>query len=65
MKPQAEEARIRYLYRQLILRGQLRLPHHAAVKLVGPDCAYHLYRDYTGNDQVRKADNACKPLLST
>ncbi len=39
----AEEIRLRYRYRTLILRGQLRLPRAAAVALVGPDCAYHLY----------------------
>ncbi len=40
----SEEARIRHLYRSLILQRKIRLPHEAAVKLVGPDCAYHLYR---------------------
>ncbi len=44
VNPRAEELRIRYLYRDLILRGRLRLPPQAAVPLVGPDCAYHLYR---------------------
>ncbi len=42
MNPKAEEIRIRYLYRTLILRGQLQLPLQAAIPLVGPDCAYHL-----------------------
>ncbi len=42
--PRAEEARLRYLYRSLILRGQIRLPREAALPLVGPDCAYHLYQ---------------------
>jgi len=42
--PRAEEVRLRYLYRGLVLRGRLRLPPEAAVALVGPDCAYHLYR---------------------
>jgi hypothetical protein len=41
--PRAEEARLRYLYRNLILRGRLRLPREAALPLVGPDCAFHLY----------------------
>lgn len=41
--PRAEEARLRHLYRNLILRGCLRLPREAALPLVGPDCAYHLY----------------------
>lgn len=40
----AEEVRLRYLYRSLILRGRLRLSRAAAVSLIGPDCAYHLYR---------------------
>ncbi|MDW7711132.1 MAG: hypothetical protein SCH98_11715 [Deferrisomatales bacterium] len=42
--PRAEEARLRHLYRTLVLRGRLRLPAEAARPLVGPDCAYHLYR---------------------
>ena len=42
-KPAAEEIRLRHLYRNLVLRGKLRLPFEAAVKLVGPDCAFHLY----------------------
>ncbi len=43
MNPKAEEARLRYLDRSLIVSGRLRLPLEAAVPLVGPDCAYHLY----------------------
>lgn len=39
----AEEIRIRYLYRDLVLRGKVKLPFAAARKTVGPDCAYHLY----------------------
>ncbi len=39
----SEEVRIRHLYRRLILQGKIKLPYEAAVKLVGPDCAYHLY----------------------
>jgi len=39
-----EELRRRYRYRTLILRGKLRLSLGAARALVGPDCAYHLYR---------------------
>ncbi len=40
----AEEVRLRYLYRRLVVTGALRLPPEAAVALVGPDCAYQLYR---------------------
>ena len=43
MNGKAEEMRIRYLYRDLVLRKKIRLPFEGAVKLVGPDCAYHLY----------------------
>jgi hypothetical protein len=50
--PKAEAARIRYLYRSLILRGELKLPRDAAIPLVGPDCAYHLYRGYLPRRQL-------------
>ena len=40
----AQEIRRRYRYRQLLLRGPARLPRQAVVGLIGPDCAYHLYR---------------------
>jgi hypothetical protein len=42
--PEAEKLRIRYLYRVEVLRGRMRLPVQALRSLVGPDCAYHLYR---------------------
>lgn len=38
-----EEIRLRYLYRRTILSGKVRLPLEAAKRLIGPDCAYHLY----------------------
>ncbi len=43
MNRKAEEIRIRYLYRDLVLKRKIRLPLEGAVRLVGPDCAYHLY----------------------
>lgn len=43
MNRMAEEIRIKYLYRDLILKRKITLPLDAAKKLVGPDCAYHLY----------------------
>ena len=54
--PRAEEVRLRYLYRSLILRGRLRLPLEAARPLVGPDCAYHLYRYETGRRPDRPSE---------
>jgi hypothetical protein len=38
-----EAARLRYHYRRLILLGRVALPLEAARRIVGPDCAYHLY----------------------
>jgi len=43
MSRKSEEIRIRYLYRNMVLRGQLQLPLKTAIKIIGPDCAYHLY----------------------
>ncbi len=40
---EAEIMRLKYKYRKLILEGKIRLRHDDAAKLVGPDCAYHLY----------------------
>jgi hypothetical protein len=40
----AGELRVRYKYRELVLRGLVRAPRKALRPLVGPDCAYHLYR---------------------
>ncbi len=47
MKPEAEIIRIRYLYRRKILNGELNVSHSTAKRLVGPDCAYHLYGRHT------------------
>jgi len=40
---QPEEIRIRQRYRTLILQGKLKVSLEAARRMVGPDCAYHLY----------------------
>ena len=39
----AELTRLKYKYRRLIMKGELRLPPREAALLIGPDCAYHLY----------------------
>jgi hypothetical protein len=39
----AQAARGKYLYRRLVMRGGVKIPTKLAIKLVGPDCAYHLY----------------------
>jgi hypothetical protein len=43
MSAELEAQRIRSRYRRLVLLGAAKLPLDAALKLVGPDCAYHLY----------------------
>lgn len=48
----AEEMRLKALYRGLALRGEA-LPSHALGsaalrRLIGPDCAYHLYGRHKG-----------------
>jgi len=39
----AEKLRLSYKYRSLITRRKVRIPVSGAKRLVGPDCAYHLY----------------------
>ncbi len=39
----SEDIRLRYLYRDMILRGKVSLSFESAKGLVGPDCAFHLY----------------------
>jgi hypothetical protein len=43
MNDAAELMRLRYKYRRLIMEGTIRLPIEGAARLMGPDCAYHLY----------------------
>ena len=61
MSGKAEEARLRYLYRDLVLQKKIKLPYEAAVKLVGPDCAYHLYSVVDmGEVQLRRSGRKSK-----
>ena len=50
-----EAVRKRYLYRRLILTGRVRLPRSAATRLIGPDCAYHLYGAVAGTSDTDHA----------
>ena len=43
MNDLSEELRLRYRYRKLILDGKIALSFESAKKIIGPDCAYHLY----------------------
>lgn len=64
MNGKAEEIRIRYLYRDLVLRKKIRLPLAGALKIVGPDCGYHLYSisDFGKENPGEKEDSkkACR-----
>ena len=53
---EAEKIRKRYLYRRLILTGKIALPYRAAARLIGPDCAYHLYSTRGQNAPSGPAD---------
>jgi hypothetical protein len=44
----AEILRKRYRYRRLILTRRIGLSPASAARLIGPDCAYHLYRYHDG-----------------
>ncbi len=54
---ESDELRRRYRYRELILRGKLRLPLDAARRLIGPDCAYHLYRSVASGKEQDGCEN--------
>jgi len=49
--PQAEEIERRYRYRTLILKRKVKLTRLAATKMIGPDCAYHLYGSHPGESE--------------
>ncbi|MCG6552869.1 MAG: hypothetical protein L7F77_11110 [Candidatus Magnetominusculus sp. LBB02] len=54
----AEQMRIRYKYRTLIMKGRLVIHYKGAVQLVGPDCAFHLYSTInTGSNKRRTKKN--------
>lgn len=52
----AEALRKKHLYRSLILSGKLKLHHQSARRLVGPDCAYHLYSHLNASDFSEEAE---------
>ncbi len=53
MKSEAERIRIRYLYRRKILSGELMVSHSTAKRMVGPDCAYHLYGRHSSSGEEK------------
>ena len=51
MSASLEAQRIRNRYRRLVLLGKARLPLEMARRLVGPDCAFHLYFRHAAGPQ--------------
>lgn len=43
MNEKADNIKKKYAYRQMILKGKVKVARNTAVKLIGPDTAYHLY----------------------
>jgi hypothetical protein len=56
MKNSSEEIRLRYLYRKMIVMGKAKVSFEAARRLVGPDCAYHLYGTRSGRRTMTGAN---------
>jgi hypothetical protein len=54
MMNNAEEIRLRYLYRKLIIEGKVTLSIESAKRLIGPDCAFHLYSIIDSKSSKRK-----------
>jgi hypothetical protein len=53
---QAEILRKKYKYRELILKGKIKLSIEVAKKLIGPDTAYHLYSKLNDADDENRTD---------
>ena len=49
----SELVRIKYLYRELILKRKMALNPKTASILIGPDCAYHLYSKKEFNAKIQ------------
>jgi plasmid stabilization system protein ParE len=53
MSERLDALRILSRYRRMVLLGRAKLPLDAARRLVGPDCAYHLYFRHAASRAVR------------
>ncbi len=49
-RPESAGGLILSRYKRLILLGKVSLPLEEARRMVGPDCAYHLYFRHVGED---------------
>ncbi len=46
------EIRRKYKYRKLVMTQGIKIPARLAMKMVGPDCAYHLYSQHSGKPET-------------
>jgi hypothetical protein len=58
MSDAGEVIRKQYLYRRLILSRKLSVSAKGAARLIGPDCAYHLYRSHTTESRSKRGTRA-------
>lgn len=52
-----DEARLKYKYRKLVMMQGVKMPARLAMKMVGPDCAYHLYRQHMPDEKTGKVND--------
>jgi hypothetical protein len=66
MAADTDELRRKFQYRALILRGKIRLRPEVAARLIGPDCAYHLYRTVgsSEHDERQTAERDARTVAS-
>ncbi|WP_420263768.1 hypothetical protein [Candidatus Magnetominusculus dajiuhuensis] len=54
----AEQMRIRYKYRTMIMKGKVWIHYKGAARLIGPDCAFHLYSTIrSGGDDTNQKES--------
>jgi hypothetical protein len=58
---EAETLRIQSQYKRLLLLDRVRLPLAIAKRLVGPDCAFHLYTRGTSAAPARRRRSRRRP----
>ena len=57
MNENADNIKKKYAYRQMILKGKIKLNRKTATKLIGPDTAYHLYSQKESAPKKQKDQN--------
>lgn len=57
-KSDPEYIKIKYQTRKQVISGKIKMSYKKALPLIGPDCAFHLYRNHEGesNDSPNKIE---------